>query len=265
MSPEEETALRASIETQGVIYPIVVDQTGRILDGYNRKRIADELGVEYKTEVRHVDSDEQAHDIAVEVNAARRHLNERGMRALIIEETQRKPEESARALARRLGCTHPTVVAVRRQLANGIKPQWIIEGVTRSPHARSSPLEKFSTSEPVDIIPGAAMILDPATGEPGLIEDRAMWSRKFREAFRQKVADQPADEAASKENVSRAEWAAAQQVNFGAAVEFAHGLHTVIDGGWLDKDTPDGLRRLLWDLHAAIEDRVPRPDEDAAD
>jgi hypothetical protein len=269
LSEDQETALRASIKARGVVRPILVDQHGRIIDGHHRKRIADELGIECPVERRDIASDDEGKDLAVELNAARRNLNERQTRQLIIEETQRKPDESASALARRIGCTHPTVLTVRRQLENGVPPEWIIERVVpprRDPTARAVKFTGLPDSpEPEGIIPGAAVILDPATGKPGLIEDRAIRGRKFREAFTREVGDRPADEAASHENVSRDDWAAAQQMNFGLAVEYGQGILTVIDGGWLDKATPAALRRLLWDLYAAIEDGVPRPDDDVFD
>jgi ParB/Sulfiredoxin domain len=269
LSTDQEAALRASIEARGVVQPILVDQHGRIIDGHHRKRIADELGIDCPVELQNIASDDEGKDLAVELNAARRNLNERQTRQLIIEETERKPDESARGLAERIGCSHPTVLTVRRQLENGVPPEWIIERVVpprRDPTARPVKFTALPDSpEPEGIIPGAAVILDPATGKPGLIEDRAMWGREFREAFTRKVGDRPADEAASHGNVSRAEWAAAQQVNFGVAVEYGQEILTMIDGGWLDKDTPDALRRLLWDLVAAVEDRVPRPDDDVLD
>ncbi len=48
LSSEEEDRLRASIAEQGFdpAYPVVVDEDGNVLDGWHRKRIAEELGIE---------------------------------------------------------------------------------------------------------------------------------------------------------------------------------------------------------------------------
>lgn len=267
LSPDELTALRASIEAMGVVVPVVVDQRGRVLDGHHRKRIAEELEIDYPTVVRHVDNDEEAMDMAVELNAARRHLTQSQMRGLIYDEIERKQrQESNRALGERLGISHPTVGLVRRQMENGVPRQVIVDGYARpvrSPYPTPA-VERFTTDQEEVAPPGAARVIDPATGRPELIDDRATWRREFRRAFRQDVAERPVDEIADHPQVPDADLAAARRMNHGSAREFAHGLLTMIDGGWLDKDTPDTVRRLLWDLHAAIEDGVPRPDEDAA-
>jgi ParB-like chromosome segregation protein Spo0J len=113
--PEEQyAALRAEIEANGIIVPIVVDQHGCILDGHNRKRIADELGIEVPTEVRHVADDEEATDLAVALNCARRHLTRDQVRQVIAGEIKRRPDDSDRAIARRVGCSPSTVGAVRK-------------------------------------------------------------------------------------------------------------------------------------------------------
>lgn len=45
LAPPIEAALRASIYRFGVLVPIAKDQHGNILDGHQRARLADELGV----------------------------------------------------------------------------------------------------------------------------------------------------------------------------------------------------------------------------
>ena len=45
-----EAALRASIEANGVVVPVVRDQHDRIIDGHHRVAIATELGIDYPTE-----------------------------------------------------------------------------------------------------------------------------------------------------------------------------------------------------------------------
>lgn len=114
LSPAAYDALRADIEMNGVITPVVVDQYGRILDGNNRVEIAAALGVEYPRVVQHVDDDDDAEDLAVTLNCARRHLTREQQRDLIRREIARRPSDSDRAIARRIGCSPSTVGSIRR-------------------------------------------------------------------------------------------------------------------------------------------------------
>jgi ParB-like chromosome segregation protein Spo0J len=69
LPPAIETASRASIERFGVLLPVVKDQYGRILDGHQRVRMAEELGKPYTTLIHQVASDEEALAIAKTLNA----------------------------------------------------------------------------------------------------------------------------------------------------------------------------------------------------
>ena len=42
LTPDEEAGLRASIALHGVLVPILLTEDGRIIDGSNRRRIADD-------------------------------------------------------------------------------------------------------------------------------------------------------------------------------------------------------------------------------
>ncbi len=123
LSPAVEAALRASIQRFGVIVPVVRDQHGRTIDGHHRARIAEEMGVEYKVDVRQVADDEEAHALARTLNADRRHLTEEQRKevvALLAAETVvvlRGREEipvvvakhSANAIAGALGVSEKTI------------------------------------------------------------------------------------------------------------------------------------------------------------
>lgn len=114
LTADQRGALEADIRAHGVLVPIVVDQHGRILDGHNRHEIAGQLGIECPREVREVADDDEAHDLAVTLNCARRHLTREQQREVIAAEATRRPEDSDRAIARRVGCSPSTVAAVRR-------------------------------------------------------------------------------------------------------------------------------------------------------
>jgi len=113
LSPEQYDALKADIMKNGIRVPVVVDQHGRVLDGHNRRRIADELGIHVPVEIITIASDEAAYDTALSLNCARRHLTREQVRALIGTEISRRPGDSDRAIARRIGCDHKTVGSVR--------------------------------------------------------------------------------------------------------------------------------------------------------
>lgn len=113
LSNEQYAALRDSIIAEGVTVPIVIDQHGRILDGHNRAEIADGLGINYPTVVRRVVDDEDAWRAAVELNCARRHLNQEQKRHLVREELLRHWDDSDRAIARIVGCSPSTVGSIR--------------------------------------------------------------------------------------------------------------------------------------------------------
>lgn len=114
LSADEYSALREDIRTRGVLVPVILDQNGRILDGNNRVRIAGELGIEYPTETVTVDDENDAIDLAITLNCARRHLSREQLRAVIASELVRRPADSDREIARRVGCDHKTVGSVRR-------------------------------------------------------------------------------------------------------------------------------------------------------
>lgn len=109
---EDLEALRANIAANGIVVPVLLDQHGRIIDGHHRVRIARELGIDFPTEVREVD-DEEAMDLAFALNVHRRHLTREQVREIIRREISRRPGDSDRAIARRVGCSPTTVGTVR--------------------------------------------------------------------------------------------------------------------------------------------------------
>jgi len=117
LSAEQESSLRDAIGRNGVAVPITVDQHGRILDGHNRFRIAAELGIDCPRVVQFVADDDDALDRAVELNCARRHLTQEQVREVVAAEIDRRPDQSDRQIARRVGCS-PTTVGTVRRLSN---------------------------------------------------------------------------------------------------------------------------------------------------
>lgn len=75
MSEEEFTELKASIQTEGQHYPIIVNEDLEVLDGHHRFRACIELGIEPDFEVRKFDDKLIEKKFVIEANLRRRHLN----------------------------------------------------------------------------------------------------------------------------------------------------------------------------------------------
>jgi transposase len=122
LDAEAEAILREGIRRRGVRHPITLDQYGRILDGFNRKRIADELGLECPTEVIEVQDDDEARALSVMFNLGRRHLAPERRRELV--SGFREQGLSLRAIAERVGVSEGTVRNdLRPQVRSGYAPE----------------------------------------------------------------------------------------------------------------------------------------------
>lgn len=117
LTADELVALEADIVARGVLVAVVIDQHGRTLDGHHRRAICDRLGIGFPLEVREVVDDDDARQIALSLNLARRHLSREQRRELVLRECQARPSDSDRQIARRLGCSPSTVAAVRRPVS----------------------------------------------------------------------------------------------------------------------------------------------------
>jgi ParB-like chromosome segregation protein Spo0J len=120
LSANELETLRADIAENGIQVPVIKDQHGRIIDGNHRAAIADDLGIDYPTQVIEVADDGDAWNRAVALNCARRHLTREQVRDIIASEIGRCPDDSDRAIARRVGCSPSTVGAVRSGLRQAV-------------------------------------------------------------------------------------------------------------------------------------------------
>lgn len=109
LEPATYAALKDSIEQFGVLVPVAKDQDGKLIDGYHRSKIADELGVDFRVDVIKVESDEQRDEIAAALNLYRRHLDVSQRREQVI--FLRSKGHSLRAIADAVGVSHATVRA----------------------------------------------------------------------------------------------------------------------------------------------------------
>lgn len=67
-----------------------------------------------------MENDDAAIDLALTLNCARRHLTQEQKRDLIRSELVRRPNDSDRAISRRVGCSPTTVGAVRKMGTEGV-------------------------------------------------------------------------------------------------------------------------------------------------
>ena len=75
LSNTEYEALKNSISNKGLHLPIIVNQDNVILDGHNRLKICQELGIEPKFEIKEFSDQSQEKEFVIEINLKRRHLN----------------------------------------------------------------------------------------------------------------------------------------------------------------------------------------------
>ncbi len=75
LSKLEYDVLKNSINNKGLHLPIIVNQDNVILDGHNRLKICQELGIEPKFEVKKFLDQLQEKEFVIEINLKRRHLN----------------------------------------------------------------------------------------------------------------------------------------------------------------------------------------------
>lgn len=83
LTEAEYEALKADIAEHGILYPVILDEDDRILDGVHRVRIAEELGIDPPA-TRHTGLDEERKlHLAVGLNMRRRHLDADRRRDLV--------------------------------------------------------------------------------------------------------------------------------------------------------------------------------------
>lgn len=100
-------SLKSSIEANGVLVPIVVDEKGSVLDGHHRRRICAELHIDCPTVVLEGLSEQEKEAVVLTMNALRRHLSgaEKGQAITRL----RDLGWSTRRIAEAVGVSHMTV------------------------------------------------------------------------------------------------------------------------------------------------------------
>lgn len=76
LSDADYQTLKESIEKHGLYSPVVINTRDEILDGHNRYRVCQELGIEPMTEVKFFDDKEEEKIFVIEANLKRRQLSD---------------------------------------------------------------------------------------------------------------------------------------------------------------------------------------------
>ncbi len=117
LMPDEYEGLKASIADHGVEVPILVDQEGQIVDGHQRQRACDELGIACPRVIRQFGSEAEKFETAILLNAKRRQLTRPQKRALIAVYLCKDPQIADNHLAELIGgISKNTVADVRAEL-----------------------------------------------------------------------------------------------------------------------------------------------------
>ena len=129
IDPADRERLKEDIAKDGIRDAIKVYKNGSkyyILGGYNRWRIAQELGIStVPVEIYHIGPEERR-DLVIKDNLNRRHLTREQKQRLIAYFLKQNPEQSNRAIAEKTGSDDKTVGKVRKQLESGAEiPQLV--------------------------------------------------------------------------------------------------------------------------------------------
>ncbi len=127
IDPADRERLKEDISKDGIRDAIKVYRNGTkyyILGGYNRWRIAQELGIKTVPVEIYYLTEEERRDLVIKDNLNRRHLTREQKQRLIEYFLKKDPEHSDRVIAKKLGSDHKTVSSVRKKLqSTGEIPQ----------------------------------------------------------------------------------------------------------------------------------------------
>jgi hypothetical protein len=179
----ERLTLRESIRTCGIRVPVAIDEDNGIIDGGNRAQIAEELGLaSLRTETHPGLTLEQKAELAISLNAHRRHLTQRDRQELheqrnqriarIVE--QRQSGESIRAIAEMEGVS-PGQVQRDLGAAATVSPDTVQprDGQVKGRDGKRRRARKSIPPTRTPSIPTAAPPAEPPAATPATMPDCA--------------------------------------------------------------------------------------------
>jgi len=117
LSDDEYAALKADVETNGVLVPISIDEDDVVIDGHHRLKVCQELDIEtVPTRVHSMLDPAPRRDLALALNLNRRNLSQKQKREVIAAVLRQDPELSSNSIAAAVGVSDKTVGSVRAEL-----------------------------------------------------------------------------------------------------------------------------------------------------
>jgi hypothetical protein len=117
---EDFESLVEDIRAHGQREPVVLFE-GKVLDGRNRSRACEVLGIRLKTRYFDPKVEGSPEAFVISVNLKRRHLTTGQKREVIAELIKATSAASDRAIARDVGVDNKTVASVRKEMEAGLK------------------------------------------------------------------------------------------------------------------------------------------------
>ena len=116
-SPDEYAALKASIRRHGRCYePVIKNKNGKIISGSDRLRACKELGVPRPKSIVISVNDQQADELALELNVCRKYTSLKTKRELARQLLRDRTTDSDNLIAIASGLTDKTITAMRRRM-----------------------------------------------------------------------------------------------------------------------------------------------------
>lgn len=116
LATDDRDALERSIRTHGIHTPIIVDESGAIIDGHHRHEISQRVGVECPQIIRSGLDEAAKVALSISLNVDRRQLTREQKREIVARSIKAEPTASNREHARRTGADDKTVAAIREAL-----------------------------------------------------------------------------------------------------------------------------------------------------
>ena len=192
LPPDEYVALKDSIHRHGVRVPIIVDQHGKSIDGWHRDRACQELGIYCPREVRHFNSDAERLQIAIALNANRRHLTRVQRRELISVYLKADSQINDTHLGEIIGVSKNTVASVREKLESTRQIDKLPMRHGRDGKDRPATYRRIMASTPKETDKALAAIKNlPASASDKILDPITAARRARRHASQKEIAANP--------------------------------------------------------------------------
>lgn len=149
ISDQDRDNLKKDIQESGEIrdpLKVYYDKNGEclILAGFNRWRVAQELGFQYVPIQIYELKPQARRELVVNDNLNRRHLTTRQKQDLIVFLLRKDPAQSDKSIARKVGTTKETVKSQRKKLESGgeIRPVKEVRGADGKVYKKPEKLER---------------------------------------------------------------------------------------------------------------------------